>query len=236
MKRFVAMFLVLCVAIVCFSTCIYGKDAEIVSRTIDTKFHAVDFNVTGAKLYIKQGKTQGMEISSDDNVADSIVTEVKEGVLKIYLDEYQSGYDTEIYLTVVNLDGVTLIAGNSDIIGQDKIKTDKITIKHELSTGTIDLKLEANMVTATLGSSGDIILSGTTKDEEISLLGSGNIKAYDLIASSSNVTIMGSGDVEVNVTGTLDVKLMGTGGVTYKGKPTVEKQILGRGYCKPYSK
>jgi len=213
-----------------------GKDTyDVTSRTIgDTKFHTVNFQVSNGELYIKQGKTQNLEVKMDENMISSLHTDVKDGILKIYLSGYEASASSKFYLTVEDLKAIHLTGSNSDITGEEKIKVDELEIKHNLSPGKISLILEANKITTELGSSGDITLAGTVKNHNISLLGSGDIKSFDLLCEYCEVNILGSGTVEVNVSKELDVKIMGTGEVVYKGKPEVEKQVLGNGSCKEY--
>lgn len=235
MKKLITISLILFFITMIFRT-VFGKDTyDVTFRAIDdTKFHTVNFQVSQGELYIKQGKTQSLEVKMNKSLISSLHTDIDDGILKIYLSGYESGAGSKFYLTVENLKGIYLTGSNSYITGEEKIKVDELEIKNNLSPGKISLILEANKITTDLGSSGDIILAGTVKNHTISLLGSGDIKSFDLLCEYCEVNILGSGTVEVNVSKELDVKIMGAGEVVYKGKPEVEKQILGNGTCKEY--
>ncbi|MEQ8225013.1 MAG: head GIN domain-containing protein [Candidatus Eremiobacterota bacterium] len=235
MNRFIAISLISVFLAIIYSSLSAKEIYDVTAKTIgNTKFHTVNFQVSNGKLFIKQGKTQCLEVKMDENQLSLLHTDIQDGILKIYLSGYESGAGSKFYLTVEDLKGVYLTGSSSDITAEEKITVDELEIKHNLSPGKINLIVDANKINTELGSSGDITLAGTVKNHDISLLGSGDIKSFDLLCESCKVNILGSGTVEVNVTEKLDVKIMGTGEVLYKGKPEVEKQVLGNGTCKEF--
>jgi Putative auto-transporter adhesin, head GIN domain len=86
-----------------------------------------------------------------------------------------------------------------------------------------------------LSGSGDCWFSGTCKNMNTKLIGSGNISAYNLTAETITARLSGSGDMELNATKTLDATLSGSGDIIYKGSPaTVTKSISGSGSVRKF--
>jgi len=73
-------------------------------------------------------------------------------------------------------------------------------------------------------------LSGDFQDElVISLVGVGNINAYDLEVGNCTIVSTGVGDCKVLVRDELDVSILGVGSVYYKGEPTISQNVTGVG-------
>jgi len=65
------------------------------------------------------------------------------------------------------------------------------------------LDVEITDLEGSVTGSGDIFLSGKTKNLDCKVTGSGDFKAYDLKAQNVKATVMGSGDLEISVSGNL---------------------------------
>jgi hypothetical protein len=77
---------------------------------------------------------------------------------------------------------------------------------------------------------GSFQLSGGFQDElSISLIGVGQIDAYDLEVGSCTILTSGVGDCKVNVRDELNVSIIGVGSVYYKGNPSINPDIKGIG-------
>ena len=64
----------------------------------------------------------------------------------------------------------------------------------------------------------------------MSIAGSGDVDLADFEVDDCEVSIAGSGDCEVNVSGSLQVSIAGSGDVKYKGDPDkVKSSIAGSG-------
>ena len=76
---------------------------------------------------------------------------------------------------------------------------------------------------------GDIVLSGSSAKEFVSLSGVGDYDGFDLITDSANVYLDGVGDIKVSVKDHLKVVAKGVGKVYYKGDPVVDANVSGTG-------
>ncbi|WP_338039003.1 GIN domain-containing protein [Maribacter litopenaei] len=79
--------------------------------------------------------------------------------------------------------------------------------------------MDTNSVSASMSGYGDITLSGSTKDFEATISGSGDIKAFEMDADNVDATVSGSADIEVTANKMLKARVSGSGDITYKGNP-----------------
>ena len=92
-------------------------------------------------------------------------------------------------------------------------------------------KLEADTLKTHVAGSGDVLLqdAGSVRHLDVGLMGSGDIGMKGLVAKEAKVVIMGSGDVEVQVTDVLDAEILGSGDLVYYGKPKASTSTMGSG-------
>lgn len=77
---------------------------------------------------------------------------------------------------------------------------------------------------------GSYDLAGDYQDElEISIIGVGDVHAYDLKVGSCTIISTGVGNCWVNVTDDLRVTLAGVGNIFYKGNPEIFQDVTGMG-------
>lgn len=75
-----------------------------------------DFNAvkvsSGIDLYLTQGNTISLEIEADQNLHEYIITEVKDGVLKIYVEKsIRNVKEMNVYLTFKEIDELIASGG-----------------------------------------------------------------------------------------------------------------------------
>jgi hypothetical protein len=208
--------------------------AEEQTRKVDP-FTEISLRI-GAKVHLKQGAKQNLEIVAKSSTLEEIVTEVKEGKLIIrfpnkdyFWKTFQPGEIT-IYITTPEINGLG-VSGSGDIIAENEIKT-KILDLGVSGSGNIRLsELSAERVKTAISGSGDIDLAGkeAAQDLSIAISGSGNFKGFDFSADDVSIKIAGSGNVDVEANKNLFVRLAGSGNVTYKGKPMIDQSIAGSG-------
>ena len=82
-----------------------------------------------------------------------------------------------------------------------------------------------------ISGSGRVMLIGASVDTEVSITGSGILKAYEFVTKNANVSVSGSGNAEMRVEGgAFDVRISGSGTVRYLGQPgSIEESISGSG-------
>jgi hypothetical protein len=157
-------------------------------------------------------KAQSFEIEADDNILPLIKTEVRDGVLRVRGERYQSSKLVSLKITVPSLERLSGTgAGDLRVSG---LKNDKFEIH---ATGATNVSA-----------------SGDTGSVEISTTGAGSVDTHSLHAVKAKITAVGASSVQVYASEQLDVSIAGAGEVTYSGNPkTVNKSVAGAGSVKP---
>ncbi|QJD97449.1 DUF2807 domain-containing protein [Mucilaginibacter robiniae] len=185
-------------------------------------FHAIE--VAGSyDVYIVQSNTESVKVEADADDMDRMVTEVNNGVLKIYTKNnkgwnwsWNSGsHKRVVYVSVRNITAIAL-TGSGDVYFKDGIRTNNLTLK---LTGSGDLygRLDVTNLQSSIVGSGDIKISGRAENSEVSVVGSGDFTASNLATVNTVVKVRGSGDAVVNANQQLDAAVSGSGDIRYSG-------------------
>ena len=169
--------------------------------------------VGSAKVILKQGDTERVEITADDNLMEYLTTDVT---------------------------GSKLTLGTKDWVNLDP--TDKVIYKvfvKELNSlgisGSAELEAEGvrtDSLMVAVSGSGDIRISGEAGMQKIAISGSANYEGEDLKSKETSLVVSGSGKAVLAVSEKLDVQVSGSGDVEYIGDPKVTQSISGSGSVK----
>ena len=200
-------------------------------RKVDT-FTAVDLSIS-ANVYLTQDNTQKVVVEASENDLKEVVTEVKNGHLKIKTESWHSHLrDVNIYISMANLEGIGL-SGSGNIVADGVFKVGSIGMpfrkrKHQ------NPKINCIKIDASISGSGDILLAGPGKAEklELHISGSGDFNAENFEAEKVSIAISGSGNARVNANGHIEAHVSGSGDVYYKGNAMVDIKISGSGKAK----
>jgi hypothetical protein len=98
-------------------------------------------------------------------------------------------------------------------------------------SGNIDVGgIEAESLTVRLPGSGMVTGSGAATSLDVTVDGSGTVQLTQLAAKVVRAVVGGSGSIFVTATGTLDASVPGSGAILYAGNPQdVTKQVTGTG-------
>ena len=86
-------------------------------------------------------------------------------------------------------------------------------------SGDIDLALKARQLKAGVYGSGRIAVSGSADSADITIEGSGDFRGGDCAMQKADVSIAGSGNININVSSELTGSINGSGDVVYSGDP-----------------
>lgn len=155
-------------------------------------------------------------------------------------------------INVANFRGnnISIIGRSSGSIETGKIKADKINLIQD-GSGSLRIKRgECAEMKITLSSSGVInagrvvceqlnahisssgyvkINKGRTKEQYVSVTGSGSYMAIHFESFNSEVKLTSSGNAQVKAKSKLSASLTGTGNLYYKGKPFIQQKCSGQG-------
>jgi len=155
------------------------------------------------------GAKQSVTVHADDNLLDTVVTEVDDGALVVGTEgSFSARSPMRVEVVLPALDTVTL-EGSGNIAVYDVHATD---------------------LSVAIPGSGRVTASGTTDRLDASVDGSGAAMLQGLGARDVTADVSGSGAIFVDVSGSLDATVSGTGAITYSGSPThVTKDVTGVG-------
>jgi hypothetical protein len=210
----------------------FGQNPKVINdpnaqkRTVGD-FHGIKVS-GGIELYLTQGDEEAVAVSaSDPEYRDRLKTEVKDGILHIYLDDqwqhwgWKDNLKLKAYVSCKTLDQLRG-AGGANIHVDQTIKAERLDV-HISGGGQMHAKFEAGEMTAGVSGGGDLYLSGTAGTLNVHVIGGGGFHGYELAADSCDAHVSGGGDVFVTVNKTLDAAVHGGGDIRYKGDGSVRE-------------
>lgn len=195
-------------------------------------FETVSLNYP-ADVTIKQGASNSIVITADDNLLKQISTDITDGVLNITNDERSWNNrvkPTETVQIVITLKDVSkIVLPSAGTLLVTDLKTDSLEL---IVSGAGDISLANLDVTSldvTLSGAGSIQADGTAESLGVRISGFGDFKGGDLQSQTAKVRITGAGSATVWAKDTLDATISGAGDIKYYGDPTVDETISGAG-------
>jgi len=176
---------------------------------------------TGIDVYLTQGDSEKIIVEADENLHDYLMTEVKNGTLRIYFDNVsiRSAERKRVYVTMKDIRSLrTSSAG--DIIGETPIKCGDVLLESS-SAGNIKLELYARNVNVEISSSGDITLSGEAETLNADLSSAGDLNALNFKVRDADLNVSSAGDADIYVTHKLTARVSSAGDVRYAGEPEI---------------
>lgn len=179
-------------------------------------------------VYITQGAKHDIRIEADDNLLPLIVTKVSGNDLEIYT---KKGYDIKpsktinVYVTLDQLEELSS-SGSGGFYSKSKLNGGNVKFSFSGSTNT-ELDLNANDLRVEVSGSSHLNLKGSIPATRYDISGSADVEALDLQSDNANISISGSGKLDVAVAKKLDLSVSGMGKVRYKGSPVINQSSSG---------
>lgn len=171
-------------------------------RSVDS-FDSLDVKYVGS-IQVRSQEQQSLKISCEDNIIPFITTEVKNGTLYVRSNK---GYNPRQKLQIV-MSTPDLKRFVFDGIGEANLSN----VKNDRTE--IDIR-----------GVGSFTASGETKEADITVSGVSSLDAKNLRAANAKVNSSAVGNVDLYVTGQLDVKASGVGEVNYYGNPKTVSRL-----------
>jgi len=197
-------------------------------RTISSDFDGIKVS-QGIDLYITQANDISLTVEADENLHDLIMTEVADGVLKIYSTEnIRRATSKKVMLNINTVSSIKATSG-SDVYSANTIEVANLEL-NSTSGAEIELAVKTETLECHSTNGSDIKLSGSTKTLTASATSGSDIDASDLIAETSNVKATSGADISVNTSKALTAKATSGGDIRYSGNPEkVEKSDTSAG-------
>lgn len=176
----------------------------------------------GIDVYFTKGQQEVVAVSaSNENSRNRIVTEVKNGVLKI---SYQSNgprirldEKLKVYISYTQLESITS-SGACNINFAETLATEDLRVK---LSGASMMSAALNITNLSLDLSGasTVKLSGNVKNLKLDCSGASDVKSYDLAVENCVASLSGASDTRLMVMNSIKVKASGASTFFYKGNP-----------------
>jgi Putative auto-transporter adhesin, head GIN domain len=210
MRRIQILFLAIIVFVTgCGRQGIRGSGSVTSETRSVSGFKEVSLNGSG-QLTIDQNGTESLTITADDNLLPYLTSEVSGNKLTLGTKEHTSvspSKDIVYKLTVKDLNTIIIAGdGSADAKG---IRTDQLKV--------------------VIAGSGSLSAAGTADQQEITIAGSGDYHGGNLKSRGVTISIMGSGNADLDASDKLNATIMGSGDIKYSGAAIVTQNVLGSG-------
>lgn len=190
-----------------------------------------DFNTikvsSGIDLFVRMGQTEEVKVVADGDIIDKVITEVKDGTLKIYMKQnnnwnwnWGTTKSRKVYVSVKELERLDASSG-SDVNSENTLTGE--SLKVSASSGSdVTLEIFYKNFSLDTSSGSDARISGKTKNFEAEASSGSDIKAQDLESVICKVSVSSGSDATVNVSEELYANASSGGDVRYYGNPKVK--------------
>ena len=178
----------------------------------------------GFAVEVTQNGKEGVRIEAQQNLLNSIRTEVKNGVLHIYTsDNISTNKGLKAYVSVKELNMLD-ISGGVKVTGNSTFKSD--AFKMDLSGGSkVTLALNTKKLTADMSGASKVMLSGRADEVRMDMSGASKVDASELEARTMHLEASGASNVKVFAKKELSVNASGATKVAYKGDPSISSNV-----------
>jgi len=199
-----------------------------------SSFSAIDVS-SAFEIYLTQGNSESLVIEADENIMEYIITEVRGGILRIYIDEHRNIRNVKTmkaYISFKMLEKIEL-SGACDIRGESVFKFDDLEIEVS-GASEIYMQLTAKKVHLDLSGASEIEFIGSANELIVDASGASDITAIDFEVKVCNIDASGACGIKVFATDELNVEASGASTVRYKGKPSVSLDSSGASSIRRY--
>jgi len=210
-------------ALVIGFTALAGNSDKTEIRNV-SNFKGVDVSA-GIDLYITMGETESVKIVADDEIIDKIITEVKDGVLHIYVKQnswfnWSVNETRKAYVTIRELNRIEASSG-ADVKSENTLKGDDLKVRVSSGAGVnVDVYYKNLDVDTSSGS--DAKVTGKVKNLKASSSSGSDINAGELESVICNANASSGSDITVKVTEELYASASSGANVKYYGNPSVK--------------
>ncbi len=216
--------LTLLIAIACTSCVVEAfngikGDRNVVTenRKITADFTAIKAS-TDLEVYLTQEDQNTVAVEADENLQDVIVTEVKNGVLKIYAAKnIWRAKSKKVHVSLKALHSLKATSG-SEVRSKTTIQTDEIAISAS-SGASVRMTLTANNIATNTSSGAAIRLSGNTENHAAKASSGSSIKAFNLKSKNAIVKVSSGANIDIHASQRIEARASSGGDIDYTGTP-----------------
>jgi hypothetical protein len=220
-------------------------------QLISTEMNVSQFEkiniASGAEVRFYTSPNYRVVVTIDSNLYDYVDIFTRNRVLNIRTEQGSyspTRFQVDVYSPA--LIGVS-VSGSGSFTGMDKIVTSSFesdvsgsgkiegtvecnNFSARLSgSGTMNTNVICDSLTANISGSGETIITGTGRDSNIRISGSGDFKGFEFKTNNVSARISGSGNMNIWVLDYLSANISGSGSVRYRGTPRIDFSGSGSG-------
>ena len=225
MKTILSKLTIVIVTTVLFSSCAVdmlnrvsgNKNVVTQDRKINDDFTSIKVS-TGLDLYISQSNNVSLRVEADENLHDIIITEISNGVLKVYSEKnIWKAKARSVYVSVIDLEEISATSG-SDVYTENTLRVGNLTV---MTTSGADARMTVNAenITTSSTSGSDIKLMGTAVNHTAKATSGSSIKSYGLKSQNVIAKVTSKANIDVYATESIDAVATSGGDIDYKGNP-----------------
>ena len=189
-------------------------------RKISNDFTSIKIS-RGLDLYLTQSNAVSLTVEADENLHEIIITEVENGVLKIYSDKnIWKAKAKKVHISVKNLEELKATSG-SNVYTENTLAVN--TLKVSATSGAnVKISVDTESIATSATSGSNLKVMGTTTNHTSKATSGSSIKAYELESKNTSVKASSGANIDVHASEKIEAKASSGGDIDYKGNP---KQI-----------
>ena len=199
-------------------------------------------------FYYTQSDKASLTITTDENLLPYFEIEVKSNKLEIAIKEGTTlsptklefnGSSQELHVIEMHSDGYfylqsalngqkleVSVAGSGEIYLNEPVQMTKCETS-VAGDGHVEMKqLTCEKMEVSITGGSDVELAGKATKQEINIVGSGEVHAFDFLTEAVDFSSVGSGSAEVYASERIEASMVG-GSLYYKGDPEIESSNVG---------
>ncbi len=224
MKKFKnVLFYLLFTMLIGLNTAAIAAGENIQNRNLKN-FNAIKVSA-GIELYLSMSDEESVKVEADKDIIDDIKTEVKDGVLHIYVKQknwfFRGGNKTmKAYVMVKELQRIDASSG-SHVKSENILKGQQLDLNTS-SGSQLDLDLVYKNVELDASSGAVARLSGKSKTLVTVASSGSNINTHDLESAICKAKVSSGADIVISVSDELYADASSGGHIHYFGSPSVK--------------
>jgi len=220
--KITAIFVILFTTSSCFIDGMTGirGNGNVISedRNINSDFDVIKVQ-QGINLYLTQGNSTELNVEADENILDLLITEVKNGELKVYFDKnVYRAKARNVYLTTNTISKIKTSSGAS-VKTENTLQVNSLDLDSS-SGSSIKIYVNAEEVTSESSSGADIDIYGKTQTFSANASSGSSIDAGKLETVDAYAKASSGANIDVNVSGKFTANASSGGDIDFEGNPT----------------
>ena len=191
-------------------------------RNISSDFDAIKVS-HGIDVQLTMGNSTSLTVEADENLHDIIMTEVENGVLRIYAEKnIWRSKKRKVYVTAEELSEIRTTSG-ANVRTENTITAEDFKVS-STSGSDVRLSLDVQDLSCSTTSGANAYLSGTAQKFVANSTSGSNIRAKDLKAKICEARVTSGADIAVHAIEELHASATSGGNIRCSGNPEIVKK------------